>query len=594
MISNLEVLFVEDDNDIREILSEYLSFRVKKLFLASDGEEGLESFKLNQPDIVITDISMPKMDGLEMAQEIKAISPSTPIILQTAHNETSYLKKAINIGIDKYISKPIEIKILLEYLNYYDNLLSDKKTLNEQSNLLKQYKDTIDKSAIVSKTNEKGIITFVNEKFCEISGYKEKELLGKNHNIVRHPDIPADIFLDLWQTIRDEKKPWIGEIKNKKKDGGYYWVHTIVNPILDQMGNIIEYIAIRYDITNEMRMKEYFQDQLSISNKQFSSALNLSKEYERAINESTIVSRTDLSGKITYVNEKFIKVSGFTRKEILGNSHNIVRNKDTPNSVFKVLWESIKNGQTWKGTLKNKTKNGKTFWVDTTIVPIKDEKGNLVEYMAIRNDVTELFDLHKEIEDTQREIIYKMGEIGETRSKETGNHVKRVAHYSKELAKLYGLSKEDCDILFTASPMHDIGKVGIPDKILKKPGKLSDEEFEIMKDHSIIGKRILSGSNRAVLKAAKIIAYEHHEKWDGSGYPRGIKKQKIHIFGRITAVADVFDALGSERYYKKAWEDEKIFKLFKEQKGKHFDPELVDIFFDNLDTFLNIREKFKD
>ena len=214
--------------------------------------------------------------------------------------------------------------------------------------------------------------------------------------------------------------------------------------------------------------------------------------------------------------------------------------------------------------------------------------------LAYFTDVTEIVELNREIEDTQREIIYAMGEIGETRSKETGNHVKRIALYSKELALLYGLEPHEAEILHMASPMHDIGKVGIPDAILNAPRKLNEEEFEVMKTHAQLGYDMLKHSSKPILKAAAIVAREHHEKWDGSGYPRGLKGEDIHIYGRITAVADVFDALGSERVYKKAWELEKILTLLQEQSGKHFDPKLVELFLDNLDKFTAIRDKYKD
>ena len=214
--------------------------------------------------------------------------------------------------------------------------------------------------------------------------------------------------------------------------------------------------------------------------------------------------------------------------------------------------------------------------------------------LAYFTDITRIIELNDEIEETQREIIYAMGEIGETRSKETGNHVKRVALYSKELALLYGLDPHEAEILHMASPMHDIGKVGIPDAILNAPRKLDEDEFEVMKTHAQLGYEMLKHSSKPILKAAAIVAGEHHEKWDGSGYPRGLKGEGIHIYGRITAVADVFDALGSERIYKKAWEMDRILALFKEQRGKHFDPNLVTLFLDNLDKFTLIRDKYKD
>lgn len=202
--------------------------------------------------------------------------------------------------------------------------------------------------------------------------------------------------------------------------------------------------------------------------------------------------------------------------------------------------------------------------------------------------------LNKEIETTQKEIIYTLGEISEARSKETGNHVKRVSEYARVLAHKYGLPKADCESIALASPMHDVGKLAIPDSILNKPAKLTSEEFEIMKTHSLVGYEMLKNSNKRLLKIASIIALQHHEKYDGTGYPYGLRDEEIHIFGRIIAVADVFDALGSDRAYKQAWDLDSILDLFREQRGKHFDPILVDIFFDNLNDFLEIRDSYLD
>ena len=224
----------------------------------------------------------------------------------------------------------------------------------------------------------------------------------------------------------------------------------------------------------------------------------------------------------------------------------------------------------------------------------RSDKRQRKEYDELQLKLKEVEALSIEIEDTQREVVFTMGAIGESRSKETGNHVKRVAEYSRLLALYYGLPEEEAEMLKQASPMHDIGKVAIPDAILNKPGKFTDEEFEYMKKHSELGYEMLKHSDRKLLKAASIVAYEHHEKWNGRGYPNATSKEDIHIYGRITAVADVFDALGSDRCYKKAWNDEKIFNLFKEERGEHFDPDLVDIFFEHLDEFLLIRDNFKD
>jgi response regulator RpfG family c-di-GMP phosphodiesterase len=213
---------------------------------------------------------------------------------------------------------------------------------------------------------------------------------------------------------------------------------------------------------------------------------------------------------------------------------------------------------------------------------------------GMNNALEEITTLNKEIEDTQREVVFTMGSIGESRSKETGNHVRRVAEYSKLLALYYGLDEAEAEMLRQASPMHDIGKVAIPDAVLNKPGRFDEHERRIMDTHAALGYEMLKHSARPLLLMAATVANEHHEKWDGSGYPRGLSGENINIHGRITALADVFDALGSDRVYKKAWDDERIFSLFREERGKHFDPTLIDIFFDHLEEFLVIRDRLKD
>jgi len=236
-------------------------------------------------------------------------------------------------------------------------------------------------------------------------------------------------------------------------------------------------------------------------------------------------------------------------------------------------------------------KDAKKGFIPTEINS-NDEFGEMSK--EINENIQTVLELHHEIEETQKEILVTMGTIAEAHSEETSNHIKRVAKYSALLAKYYGLSDDEIKVFKDASTMHDIGKIAIPDHILKKPGKLDSNEFEIMKSHAIHGYNMLKHSKKPLLKAAATIAYEHHEKYNGTGYPRGLKEKNIHIYGRIVALADVFDALGSDRIYKKAWDDEKVFSFIKEEKGKYFDPELVDIFFRHLDEFKEIRELFKD
>ena len=323
-------------------------------------------------------------------------------------------------------------------------------------------------------------------------------------------------------------------------------------------------------------------------------SIRLLDEYKQVVDRSSIVSKTTPQGIITYVNDQFCEISGYTKDELIGKSHNLLRHPDMDKKVFTEMWVTILNKQPWNGIVKNKKKDGTYYWVKATINPILDNNGNIEEFIAVRNDITKAIQLHEELERTQEDMIMRIGEIGETRSLETGYHVRRVAEYSRILAQKCGLSSQEIRYLSDASPMHDIGKIGIPDTILQKAGPLNDDEWTIMRTHSETGYHFFENSDSPLLKAAAIIAYEHHEKWDGSGYPRRLKGEEIHIYGRITAISDVFDALGSDRCYKKAWSNEQIYALIKSERGKHFDPILVDLFFEHLDEFTAVQLHYSE
>jgi response regulator RpfG family c-di-GMP phosphodiesterase len=197
----------------------------------------------------------------------------------------------------------------------------------------------------------------------------------------------------------------------------------------------------------------------------------------------------------------------------------------------------------------------------------------------------EIRSLNISLEETQGEIVERLGSLAEYRSKETGAHVRRVGLYSKLLAQLFGMDEKTANLLENAAPLHDIGKVGIPDSILNKPDKLTDDEYEIMKNHTRIGQSILSNSDKPLIQLASEIAGGHHEKFDGTGYPLGLKGEDIPISARIVAIADVFDALISQRVYKDSWSNEEIIEFFKKEKGNHFDPLLITLFLNNFERF---------
>ena len=259
-IKTLKVLYVEDSPDVKEATLLLLQEFFQNIITASNGEEGLRLYKQEKPDLIITDINMPVMSGIEMIKEIRRENKDIPIIVTSAHSETEFFLESIKLGVDGYILKPIDLKQFLNTLSRVLQKIKIKKELDETLEILKQYQKAIDEFFIVSKTDPKGIITYVNKKFEDISKYKENELIGKPHNIVRHPDNTKELFKELWETIKDKKEIWRGVIKNRAKDGTTYYVDTVIMPISDESGNIKEFISVRSDITKILNPKKRLLD----------------------------------------------------------------------------------------------------------------------------------------------------------------------------------------------------------------------------------------------------------------------------------------------------------------------------------------------
>ena len=266
----LRLLYVEDNQEARASTLAVLEEFFQDILVAVDGQDGLDTFTKNKTspdnnhiDIIITDINMPNLNGLKMIAKIRKIDKAIPILVLSAYNESGFFIDSIKLGIEGYLLKPIDIEQFLGVLNK----VVEKIQLQEESitnlNLLYQYQEITDKSAIVSKTDPDGVITYVNEAFAAISEFSKDELIGQNHNIVRHPDNHPSIYKELWYTIRDQKKIWQGTVRNISKNGKAYYARTTIKPILSQDGTILEYIALRDNITDIMNPKEQLNDLVS-------------------------------------------------------------------------------------------------------------------------------------------------------------------------------------------------------------------------------------------------------------------------------------------------------------------------------------------
>ncbi|OOZ39447.1 two-component system response regulator [Solemya pervernicosa gill symbiont] len=227
---------------------------------------------------------------------------------------------------------------------------------------------------------------------------------------------------------------------------------------------------------------------------------------------------------------------------------------------------------------------------------------NMLEVRTLHNQVRnqnrileqKVTDRTRELFETRMEIIRRLGRAAEYRDNETGLHIIRMSKYSQQLALAYGMDDKAAEMVLNASPMHDVGKIGIPDRILLKPGKLDADEWHTMQSHAAIGAELLAGHDSELMHMASMIAETHHEKFDGSGYPKGLAGEEIPLVGRIVVVCDVFDALTSARPYKKAWSVQEAFDEIERTKGKHFDPQLVDLFFSIQDVILEIKELYAE
>lgn len=239
------------------------------------------------------------------------------------------------------------------------------------------YKYALDESSIVAITDQKGIINYVNDNFCKISKYSADELIGQDHRIINSGYHPKEFIKDLWTTIANGNV-WKGELKNKAKDGSTYWVDTTIVPFLNSENKPYQYVAIRSDITDRKKGEE-----------ELKTILKEISDYKYALDESAILAVTNQKGVITHVNDNFCKISKYTSRELIGQDHRIINSGYHPKEFIKELWTTIANGNVWKGELKNKAKDGATYWVYTTIVPFLNADHKPYQYVAIRSDITD-------------------------------------------------------------------------------------------------------------------------------------------------------------------------------------------------------------
>lgn len=263
---NINVLYVEDDYDTRKHTTEFLSTIFKNLIVAVDGEDGLIKFKNNRIDLLITDVNMPKLNGIEMVEEIKKINQDSYVIIISRNIQPSVLLQSIKLKVDAYLEKTNELGSLLDNIKKIIKKIELEYESKNSKYYLEQYLDLIDKNSIISKTDTNGILTYVNDNFCKISGYKKEELLGKKQNLTKDYEYPESLYTDIWDTIKVKGNPWEGVLRNKTKSGSTYYVRTTITPIKDIEGEIVEYITVRDNLNSTIDDKKYLFEQIEETN----------------------------------------------------------------------------------------------------------------------------------------------------------------------------------------------------------------------------------------------------------------------------------------------------------------------------------------
>ncbi len=526
---NLKILLIEDEEMVRATFAAFLDRWGHEAILAKDGREGLDLFSRQQIDLVLTDLDMPVMGGLEVLAHLHRTSPETPVIIISGAGQLNDAVQTVKLGAWDYLTKPIGSMAILE--NAIDRCMEKVHLIRQNRRYQEQLEQEVREKTEALRKNNKALQLEIAER-----KQKQEELLLMYRHLEEIVDASGGLFSFL--TYRDL---FIG--------------------VLNRLHRLIRLDGIDREDCSELLEKM----------------------------GSFAVMKQDGKRIVVCGSGPYKKSGGLQVEDVFGRS--IMKKLDAAYSSCR----SIVTGDEFFGYVQSSLGVECVFYLDTISPGMTDGDKRLVQ-LYITNVASALDNLmlNEELINTQKELVITLGEVIETRSKESANHVRRVAEYSYVLARLSGMEEVEARILRFAAPMHDAGKIGIPDSILNKPGRLTEEEFRLMEDHTILGYEILKGSDRPILKAAAIVAHEHHEKWNGKGYPRGLAGESIHPYGRIVALVDVFDALGSSRCYKDAWPLSEIVDHIQQERGVHFDPRLVDLMMENLDQFLEIKKLFPD
>jgi PAS domain S-box-containing protein len=487
------ILAIDDDEVTLGILRELLELNGYDVLTAGEGRAGIGLFEKDRPNLVITDIRMPHVDGLEVLRRVRELDDTVPVILVTGFGDLENAIRALRRGAYDFLQKPINAEILLKivrqglehsrlkrFAKNYTRVLEEQveertRELAEANDFLKGILDSSTGVSIVLTDFDQNIL-FWNKGAEKIFGYTSDEMVGSKISKLYPPGSSStDGLGELRRLVRTKLTTVGGKIRQLAKDGRELTISLTLSPMMDTTGNVAGLLGLGQDVTEEARLHE------------------------------------------------------------------------------------------------------------------------------------ELVDSYSRIQRIQKSSMFALAKLAESRDGETGNHLRRIQEYCLVLCRRLRVRKkyenvvtdQFIDFLVQSAILHDVGKVAIPDSILFNPGRFGVDDFEIMKRHTVHGGRALDEAARetgeeSFLSFGRDVAYYHHERWDGKGYPFGLQGEEIPLTARIVAIADVFDALTTRRRYKRAYTHEEAFAVLAAERGKQFDPDLVDAFMEVEEEFRKIRERDSD
>ena len=573
--SPASVLVVDDNAGKRLAVRAMLAPLGHAVVDVDSGRAALRAVEQQSFAVILMDVSMPILDGYQTAKLIRERieSASTPIIFLTAYGrDETETASAYASGAVDFIFTPVLADVLRAKVSAFIHLFVQSRELQRSLESITALNGALRDSEVHTRTvlqnvadgivtaGETGLIESFNRSAQRLFGYKEYEVIGQPLRLVIAPNTD-DAASELATT----------EAVGRRKDGSCFPME--INTSLVNIGERMLTIGCIRDISARNDQVERERERQSALRRE---ALRDRLAFEAAPIGGIITSR---DGTIERVNQAMCEMTGYTADELIGTPSSELAHPDERQHSSGVI-EALLSGRsdTERFDKRYVHRSGRLIEARVALTTIRNEHDQVAQLFGQIEDMTEARRTSRELEEAQFEMLARLAAAAEFRDDDTGQHTRRVGDLSVTIAQHLGLPEAEIELIRLAAPLHDLGKIAIPDAILGKPGKLTGEEFDQMKTHTTIGAEMLAGSPFALVEMAEQIALTHHEKWDGSGYPSGLAGDAIPMAGRIVAVADVFDALTHSRPYKPAWSTADAVAEIQSQSGRHFDPKVLAAF----------------